>query len=274
MSAKCYWSVFILERIFSPPLSNLPETGRTPDYPTSSTLPHPVQTASNHASSSDLLDTEETIRDVGINTYCIKMISVWGKIALYLQEIRYGQVEAPWLAHSTHTKLCVELFECEAQLSQRHLLRNVAFSQRSLPEILAQQDYWRPWITMQVISHAAPAVLNHPFLHLSAIPGKVSASRSRLFLQQTVDLALFHSGWVFRLIQICEDLTFEVNDPIVGHLVAATATIPWFYQFAGDCEVAKKAGQDVHRCKALLGRLSIKWPHIQQKVREMRNLCP
>lgn len=135
-------------------------------------------------------------------------------------------------------------------------------------EILEQQEYWRPWLIMQVVSHAVPAILNHPFLHLVAIRGKLSAPSSRLFLQQTVDLTLYHSGWVSRLVSICEDLLFEIYDPLIGHLIAATATIPWFFQFAGDHKVSKKAEEDFRKCEGLLSRMSLTWPHIRRKVRD------
>lgn len=120
---------------------------------------------------------------------------------------------------------------------------------------------------MQIASHAAPALLNHPFLHLVVIRGKLSVPLSRLFLQQTVDLALFHSERIFRLISICQDLTFKVYDPLICNLVAATATIPWFFQFAEDPNVWRKAEENLRICETLLGRMALMWPHIHRKVR-------
>ena len=54
--------------------------------------------------------------------------------------------------------------------------------------------------------------------------------------------------------------------PLVGHLVAVVATIPWLFQRASDVKVAQKAKDDLDWCKSFLGRLSTTWPHIAQKV--------
>lgn len=120
---------------------------------------------------------------------------------------------------------------------------------------------------MQVISHASNAILNHPFIHLVALRGNRGLSRSRLFLQQTVDQALFHCGWVFRLVQTCEVVGFEVYNPLVGHLVAATATISWLFQFSRDQRTAKRVNEDLARCERFLANMSNTWLHISQKVR-------
>lgn len=165
-----------------------------------------------------------------------------------------------------HTILCAQLFEHESKLSHKHLLRNVHFTKRQAAEISTQREYWVPWVLMQVISHAAPAILNHPFIHLVAMRGKPKSPQSRLFLQQTVDLALYHSAWVFRFLRYCEKQQFEVCDPLIGQMVAVVATVPWLFQHASDPEVSQRAKDDLNWCKSFLGMLSTLWPHISQKV--------
>ncbi|KAE8130929.1 hypothetical protein BDV38DRAFT_290947 [Aspergillus pseudotamarii] len=265
-SARCHWSVFILEKAFSPQVLDLSSSQDTPDYPLSAPLPSSLPTYRDENCPPDLHVSEEVNKDLGINAYHIEMVSVWGDLTRYLHGIRSGNVETPWLPESTHAKLSVRLYKCEAELPQRHLLRNVCFSKRSIAEIMQQQEYWSPWLAMQMLSHASPAILNHPFLHLVAMRGGRGVPQSRLFLQQTVDLALFHSGWVFQFIQFCENLQYEINDPLIGHAVAATATIPWLFQFARDPKVSKKAYDDLGKCERFLSRISSTWPHISRKV--------
>ncbi|KAE8416583.1 hypothetical protein BDV36DRAFT_310045 [Aspergillus pseudocaelatus] len=271
-SARCHWSVFILEKAFSPQVLDLTSSQDTPDYPLSAPLPSSLPTYRDENCPPDLHVSEEVNKDLGINAYHIEMVSVWGDLTRYLHGIRSGNVETPWLPESTHAKLSVRLYECEAELPQRHLLRNVCFSKRSIAEIMQQQEYWSPWLAMQMLSHASPAILNHPFIHLVAMRGSRGVPQSRLFLQQTVDLALFHSGWVFQFIQFCENLQYEINDPLIGHAVAATATIPWLFQFARDTKVSKKAYDDLGRCERFLSRISSTWPHISRKLEILQHL--
>lgn len=148
-----------------------------------------------------------------------------------------------------------------------HLLRNVFFSKRSPAEMLEQREYWNPWISMQALSHASMAILNHPFIHLLVLRGDNSVlPQSRLLLQQTVNRHCFTSEWVFRRIQTCEDLGFEIKDPLIGHLVTATATISWIFQFAKDNRVCRRAREDLRKFERLLSRMSNTRPHISQKV--------
>ncbi|KAF7591893.1 hypothetical protein BBP40_000940 [Aspergillus hancockii] len=272
ISARCYWSVYILETALSPQVLDFSAAREAQDFPLSAPWPPPLPTHSGEDYPPDLHTTDEVIKDLGINAYSIKMISIWGKLTQYLRQIRAGHIETPWSPESTHTTLSVNLYEYDTQLAQKHLLRNVCFTKRSTAELLQQQEYWRPWITMQVFSHAIPAILNHPFIHLVAMRGNCGVPQSRLFLQQTVDMALFHSGWVFRLIQTCEDLQFEISDPLIAHAVAATATIPWLFQFARDHKVSKKAYEDLGRCERFLSRISNLWPHISRKLEILQRL--
>ncbi|KAM5350810.1 hypothetical protein ACJ41O_007315 [Fusarium nematophilum] len=144
--------------------------------------------------------------------------------------LRKGETKKSWLAESTHTKLSIELVEFETQLSGRHLLINVAPTNRTAAEVSEQREHWNPWMTMQIVSHATYAVLNHPFLHLVVLRSQESIPQSCFFLQQRVDRVLYHAGWVFRLVQTSQDASMEVVDPLIGDAVAATATVssPFF----------------------------------------------
>ncbi|KAJ5368409.1 uncharacterized protein N7496_008169 [Penicillium cataractarum] len=115
-------------------------------------------------------------------------------------------------------------------------------------------------------------MVNHPFIHLVALKGRSGISHSSNFLQQTIDQAIFHSGWVFRLVRTCEELEFELHNPLIGHLVAATATIPWIFQFAKDQQVSSNADRDLGTCARFLSRAATTWPSIPQKFDALRNL--
>ena len=268
MSSRCHWSVCILENIFCPQLALPPKSQTTPEYPPSAPLPPPLPT------DPDLSDSESSPNDLGINAYYIQLMSIWGETALYLHNIRSGHTEPPWSPDSAYTKLNYKRNEYEFQLAECHLLRNVAFTKRSRAEILDQHEYWTPWISMQIITHASIAILNHPFIHLVVLRGTRNVSHPRFFLQQAIDHALFHSGWVFRLIQACATLTFPLHDPLIAHLVAATATISWIFQFAKDKKIAHTAQEHLSISETLLTRMATTWPHISHKVHSPTQFIP
>lgn len=259
--------MFILERILGPNFTTLLDANSAPSCPFSVPPPQRMGASSGSTNDTELLQGEHT-DDLGINAYCMKSLSVWGQICSYLHSVKMGWTEDAWRQGSRYSNLVDSLYECDASLCQRHLLRHSAFVCKSTAEVAAESQYWRPWILMQVLVHASSAVLNHPFIHMVALRDTGREMKpSRQFLQQTVDLALFHSGWVFRLLRSFESIALEICDPLLAQCVAATASISWLFQFAGDPEMARKAREDLQVCTRLLQAVSTRWPHLTEKVR-------
>ncbi|KAF4973565.1 hypothetical protein FSARC_174 [Fusarium sarcochroum] len=250
LSLRCSWSVYILERTFSPRLCISDEEIPGPKFPQSAEIPPAPASTRHEEYPSDLYNPYNSNMDHGITAYYIRMISNWGHISLWLHHIRLAKAESPWLPESKYARLIARVYECDSQLPAAHLLRNVAFSKRSSAEVLRQREYWIPWVLMQVECHAYLSILNHPFIHLVA---------------HTIDGALFHSGWVFHFLRLCDEHQLELHDPFIGNLVAAVATIPWLLQFVEDSRVSQKAANDVTWCCIYLSRISETWPHLYQK---------
>lgn len=236
------------------------------EFPSSFPLPPGLPSTRHEDYPSDLYNPYDSVKDLGITTYYIKMVSIWGDISSWLHHVRLAKAETPWLPESKYARLIAKVYECDSHLPAKHLLRNVAFSKRSTAEVLQQRDYWIPWVLLQVECHAYLSILNHPFIHLVAVRNCSKGPQSGLFLQHTVDSALFNSGWVFHFLRLCEDHQLEIFDPFVGHLLAAVATIPWLFQFVEDEKVSQKAIQDLGWCKGYISRVSTVWPHISQKA--------
>jgi hypothetical protein len=282
-ASRCYWSISMLERVFSPQM-NLEVFGRRQnllrEYPPSAPCPQLLRI--DTASSCDRPNIPDPaisrgtsgseIKDLGINAYCVKFISIWGDLTTYLHEIQSGKAENLWRPSSTYAQLNFRMHEPEMQVATKHLFRNVSPQKRSAAELLEHQEYWAPWALMQVTSHAVPAILNHPFIQLVATRPRDSNRTTipAFFIQQTVDLALFHAGWVAQLLRVFDNFPFEITNPVIGHLVAATATVFWLFQFVRDTTVSSKAKEDLEQCERFLERLSSKWPHIAQKVLSSR----
>ena len=274
-NARVFWCVFVLGRMFYPQRSGSPAIEHRPVCPPSTSPPsaHPLATQTSEAAASDLDSVGDETEDLGIVSYAFEWVSLWDDLASWLHRLRLGKCEVPWVAGSDYLALNVAMFETEAKLHPRHLMRYNSFLRRAPDELRQQCTYWKPWLLMQIISHSLPAILNHPFIHTVALRrGKHTRAQSRHFLQQTVDQALFHSGWVFRLTDSWQNLGMESNDPLVGFLVAAVATIPLLFQYAPDENVSKLAKGDLARSKRFLGSMGLRWPHIARKV--SCTICP
>lgn len=260
---RAYWSVFVLERLFLPHTSELSAI-HVPDYPQSASLPPPPPASSN--STGPEMTDEPPGKDIGINGYCLRIISIWGKIRVYLHRLSRGEVEKPWLADSNHTRLGIELIDFEAQHGKYHLLLNVAFSHRSATEVNHQSEYWNPWMMTEILWHASQAILNHPFLHLVVLRSPTDIPQSCVFLQQKVDMALYHVSWLFRILQLSERL-MVISNPIIGDAIAACATVLWLFQFTRDAKVAQRTRDSLDTCEMFMGTMARMWPHISHKVR-------
>lgn len=265
--SRCHWSILILGKTFTPSFTSL-ETTRRPDFPQSPIPPAPlISLTPGKSQCSGLSDVHEIDVHQDINKCCLYAISIWGDISSYLRDIRDGLVDCPWLSTSKYAQLSVKFYETEITLSRKHLLRHVSFPERSRSELSENREYWSPWVLTQIVSHAATAALDNPFIQLVAHRQATGISQPRSFLQQTVDRALFNYQWVARLVQMCEDVPFAICDPLVGYAVATTATIPLLFQFARDVEVAAKAKENLVTFERVLANLSGHWPHIAHKVR-------
>ncbi|CZS83066.1 unnamed protein product [Fusarium graminearum] len=269
---RCYWSIRMIESIFFPHISQDLKPDHTYKHPPSVDPPPPIPCDSNQINAPDFDDTGGTSRDAGINTHATSIISIWSQVASYLHDIRMGEVQVPWLPESTYSKLNLSLLEYEAQLHRKHLMRNLFPFKRSPEDVKACRQYWNPWLTTHLILHASLALLNHPFIHLVALRRNRGMSQSRLFLQQVVDQAIFHSGWVFWLVGIFEDLSVDISNPLIGLAVAATSTIPWLYQFVRNAKLARKASQNLSKGQRLLERMSKTWPCLVRKLESLKEL--
>lgn len=271
-SSWCYWSILILELAFSSQPGARMQGIEPPDCPRSPARPLPLSAVTDTREHPDLFDSNEVNgRDYGINTYCLQRVQIWGEVVAFMEGIRTGRNSSSSL--SSHNQLTLKMYEAESKLSYHHLIRKVKFQHRQPSELSGNREYWTPWTLMQISYHGSQAALNNPFLHLVALRGSRGVSQARSFLQETLDRALFHASWVTRFLQICEELRFDTSDPLLGQIVAATATIPWLFQFVSDDAISSRARQDFQTCERALGRISTHWPHIAQMVCTWLSFC-
>ncbi|EXL39266.1 hypothetical protein FOCG_18122 [Fusarium oxysporum f. sp. radicis-lycopersici 26381] len=143
-SSRCYWSVFILERIFGvSERLNLVDLEAAPEYLSSYQTP-----PSNFHNGHDLdqEDSRAPSKYVCINAHYIRTLMIWTKVVSYLHEIRSGRRETPWLSDSTYAKLNVEILDFDTELYPAHRLKNGGLSGRLYTELSKEQEYWYPWL--------------------------------------------------------------------------------------------------------------------------------
>lgn len=241
------------------------------EWPESPYAPPPTSNrtrVNNLQSFSSFRDRDSDRRkDDGINAYAIQAASIWGDMLSFLQAVQSGEIENAWAPTSSFSQLTVKLYDLDTGVTDNHALRLVRFHQRTPEELQRDSEYWQPWLVTQFLFHGCQSVLHHPFVHLLAARGNGRAPRApSFFIQRTIDQALFHSAWVARLIDLCDAVGFHVDNPLIGHLVAATMTILWVFQFAPDASVSAQAIKNIAKCELFLEKLSRLWPHFGHQV--------
>ncbi|GKT99607.1 unnamed protein product [Fusarium langsethiae] len=196
-SVRCYWSVFILEKGFTPRFTLLSQTHSKPEYPRSAREPSPPAYIGDEEYAPDLFTIRDDLRtDPGITSHAVRAVSFCGDVISYLHALRIGKADNPADTNSNFYQLTNTLYDLESRLGHIHFVRNVGFSERTSEEFERHREYWAPWLLFQITAHATQALLNHPFIHLVTLRRANRPSQPRLFLQQTVDQAMFHSAWV------------------------------------------------------------------------------
>ncbi|CVK87074.1 uncharacterized protein FPRN_05448 [Fusarium proliferatum] len=273
--SRAHWSVFMLERLFVSTMPNSFGPG-VPEFPISPPKPLAPQSTLSTATAERFQSEKEKPRtilssDPGIIGVHLRLVSIWGKLRSYLHSLRRGVTEKPWSPDSTQTKLNIELIEHEALIDSSYFLSKALLPSRTTAEISSHREYWDPFMASQIIWHAIHAVLNHPFVHLFLLRSSRDVPPSCLFLQQRIDMALFHTGSLFRILQSFMNL-MNIVDPMVADFVAAAATVSWFFQFSADPKISRRAREELDKCDTFLSHVAITWPHVNQKVETLRKL--
>ncbi|PNP61517.1 hypothetical protein FNYG_13804 [Fusarium nygamai] len=270
--SRAHWSVFMVERLFVPMMPDAFGPG-VPEFPISAPKPLAPQSTLSTAIPERAQAQPRTIlsSDPGIIGVHMRLVSIWGKLRFYLHGLRRGITEKPWSPDSTHTKLNIEMIEHEALIDSSYFLSKALLPSRTKAEISLHREYWDPFMASQIIWHAIHAVLNHPFVHLFLLRSSRDVPPSCLFLQQRIDMALFHTGSLFRILQSFMDL-MDIVDPMVADFVAAAATVSWFFQFSADPKISRRAREELDKCDAFLSHAAETWPHVKQKLETLRKL--
>jgi hypothetical protein len=150
------------------------------------------------------------------------------------------------------------IFDQECSLPSANRYENCRFSERSIEEIQEKRQHWLVWIQVQILYHAIHSTLNHPFLYSQ------QASRHKrgpnVFWRTSSELAILHSTWITRLIDMALKKDLEIYNPFIAHCAAVAATLHFYHSRAADSSINSGALANLNKCRFFIGQLESHWP--------------
>lgn len=210
-------------------------------------------------------DGSDSKLDIGITSANLCTSELWSLACKYA--INHGDTDTqpPWHPQSDYTMITYWHTEHESRMPLRFRLHASRFSDHPPADLQANRDYWSPWLFFQIVWHAVPCLLNHPFL-LSIRLRNFRRTMPQSFLRNSFEQLTLHSGWIVHFLELIESKGFEVSDPTLGHCVAIVGTIYLQHSFVEDQDFSTKAQTGFEKCLRFLHKLGHRWPHVDQQV--------
>ncbi|CAG7926862.1 unnamed protein product [Penicillium olsonii] len=202
----------------------------------------------------------------GIWIYMVQLSTLWSEVQHYVSHCASGDPTPPWSLESGYSVIGAHLMNMETKFPTYHRWDSVRFMDHSTHDLNQNRGYWSPWVYLQFTYHAIHSVLNHPFLYSWRPQQSAQLAVPNTFWKTSSELALIHTTWTVRLIDLIQEKEYQVSDPFLGHLVAIAATIHLYYCRAADPAIRESAQSKVDICLEFLGQLATKWPRCQAIV--------
>ncbi|KAJ5298101.1 hypothetical protein N7508_008350, partial [Penicillium antarcticum] len=196
----------------------------------------------------------------GIWIYMVQLSTLWSEVQHYVSHCASGDPTPPWSLESGYSVIGAHLMNIETRFPTRHRWDSVRFMDHSKETIHQNRGYWSPWVYLQFTYHAIHSVLNHPFLYSWRPQQSAQLAIPNTFWKTSSELALIHTTWTVRLIDMVSEKEYQVSDPFLAHLVAISATIHLYYCRAADPSVRESAQSKLDACMTFLGALADRWP--------------
>ncbi|KAJ5671765.1 hypothetical protein N7507_000892 [Penicillium longicatenatum] len=210
-------------------------------------------------------------RDIGINAAVMHTTDLWALACKYAMGNAGGDTNPPWFPQSDYATITYWHTEHESCMPLKFRLHASRFPDYNPTDLQANRDYWGPWLFYQIVWHAVPCLLNHPFL-LSMRLRNFRRTMPQSFLRNSFEQLTLHSGWIIHFLELFERKGYEVSDPTLGHCVAIVATIYLQHSFADDQTFSRKAQTGFEKCLRFLRLMGRRWPHIDRQVRQLEQL--
>ncbi|VUC25671.1 unnamed protein product [Clonostachys rosea] len=177
---------------------------------------------------------------------------VWSQVRKYVSDCAHNILKEPWRNDSMYAKVVSDFMETENRIPICHRYDSVKFYGRKVDELKMNRDYWAPWIKEQFMYHAIPTVMNHPFLYIVGAQHNPNLAIPNTFWRRSSELALLHSTWIVRFIDMVVDKQVPLVDPFFGHVAAIAATVHLYYCCSAASRLKHKSNTDFAKCRRFL----------------------
>lgn len=177
---------------------------------------------------------------------------VWSRVRKYVSDCAHNTLKEPWRHDSTYAMVLSDFMETENMIPMCHRWDSVKFYGRKVDELRTNRDYWAPWLKEQFTYHAIHTVLNHPFLYIVGAQYNPNLAIPNTFWRRSSELALLHSTWVVRMIDMVLDKGMKLYDPFFGHVAAIAATVHLYYCCSAAARLKHKSNTDFAKCRRFL----------------------
>ncbi|KAJ5585576.1 uncharacterized protein N7459_005376 [Penicillium hispanicum] len=208
----------------------------------------------------------------GIWGYMVQLACLWSEVQHYVSHCASGDPTPPWSVDSGYSIIGAHLMNLETKFPTSHRYDSVRFQDRPREDLHRDRWYWSPWLYLQFTYHAVHSVLNHPFLYSWRPQQPAQLAVPNTFWKTSSELALIHTTWTVRLVEMVSEKGYQISDPYLGHLVAIAATIQIYYCRAADSALRDSAQRKVETCIKFLGDLSMKWPMCEAIYQKLQTL--
>ncbi|KAI9927103.1 hypothetical protein MW887_003486 [Aspergillus wentii] len=229
-----------------------------------SSLPHRSQTSMIRGSGDARVD-----RGIGVTN--LQVSEVWAVACNYAESHVGVDAPPPWSPYSDYSIITYRHTDFDSRIPLRYRLHASRFQDHSPVELHQRRDYWAAFLFLQMVYHAIPCLLNHPFL-LSMRLRNFRRTMPQSFLRNSFEQLTLHSGWILHFLDLIEMKGFEVSDPTLAHCVAIVATIYLQHSFVEDPAFNQKAQLGFDKCLRFLQAMGLRWPHIDRQVRQLQQL--
>lgn len=198
--------------------------------------------------------------------YMVQLGCLWSEVQQYVSHCSIGDATPPWSVKSGYSILGAHLMDIETNFPTQHRWDSVKFWEQPKEDLHSERWYWSPWVYLQFTYHAIHSVLNHPFIYSWRPQQSAQLAVPNTFWKTSSELALIHSTWTVRLIEMITEKDYLLSDPFLAHTVSIAATIHIYYCRAADPAIRESAQRAVEICTKFLGDLAKKWPRCQTMV--------
>lgn len=151
-----------------------------------------------------------------------------------------------------YTMVLSDFMEAENRIPMCHRYDSCKFYERKAEELKLNRDYWAPWLREQFNYHAIHTFLNHPFLYIVGAQRNPNLAIPNTFWRRSSELALIHSTWIVRLIDMILDKQMPLVDPYFCHIAAVAATVHLYFCCAAHVRLKQKSTKDFAKCRRFL----------------------